>query len=480
MAKGSGGGGGVVKDRNIYGTIGNDVLGTRDKGTTFGFAGNDTIIGGAGFDVVHGGDGNDTIRVGAADDKVWGGLGSDFLDGGTGSDWVNYGNELGQGGVGATSGVTVNLDITTAQNTGGGGIDTIVGFENIGGSDFADLFTGLTNQTSTILGLGGNDSIIGGNVADSLYGMDGDDTVDGGAGNDNIEGNNGNDSLLGGAGSDSLRPDGDASPNIIGNDFIDGGLGVDMLSYYGDTFAGVTVNLSLLTAQNTGGGGTETILNVENVSGTTFNDTLTGNSVANFLWGGGGGADILSGLGGDDILQGDSNGSKLFGGNGNDGLYGGSDTLADGGAGNDTIVATGTLNGGAGNDKITGGAGSFVGSTFVPKGSTITGGTGADTFIFDSANSSADVGISKITDFSRLEGDKIDMHLLPANTGILAPLTYVGYAPFSSFSGHPEVRVVAGTGEQNVEIDLGGDRVADITIKVVGTTPLVASDFILA
>ena len=38
--------------------------------------------------------------------------------------------------------VTGNLSLTTAQNTGGAGIDTLAAIENIIGTDFRDVFTG--------------------------------------------------------------------------------------------------------------------------------------------------------------------------------------------------------------------------------------------------------------------------------------------------------------------------------------------------
>src|SRR6185295_10635213 len=59
------------------------------------------------------------------------------------------------------------------------------------------------------------------------------------------------------------------------NNSLDAGLGVDAVSYETAT-AGVTVNLSLVTAQNTGGAGIDTLLNFENLTGSSFNDVLTG------------------------------------------------------------------------------------------------------------------------------------------------------------------------------------------------------------
>ena len=53
--------------------------------------------------------------------------------------------------------------------------------------------------------------------------------------------------------------------NIIyagaGNNVIDGGGGIDSVSY-ASAISGVTVNLSLTTAQATGGSGTDTLLNI--------------------------------------------------------------------------------------------------------------------------------------------------------------------------------------------------------------------------
>ena len=52
---------------------------------------------------------------------------------------------IGAGGVdtvryaAAAAGVTVNLSVTTAQNTVGAGLDTLSGFENLSGSAFNDV-----------------------------------------------------------------------------------------------------------------------------------------------------------------------------------------------------------------------------------------------------------------------------------------------------------------------------------------------------
>jgi len=72
---------------------------------------------------------------------------------------------------------------------------------------------------------------------------------------------------------------------------------------------------------------------IENVTGTAFNDVITGSSVAN----------VLVGLAGDDQITGGPGNDLLLGGAGNDNLVGSE--------GNDLLI------GGLGADRLTGGAG---------------------------------------------------------------------------------------------------------------------------
>ena len=109
----------------------------------------------------------------------------------------------------------------------------------------------------------------------------------------------------------------------------------------------------------------------------------------------------MSGLGGDDVLYGGSGEDRLFGGEGSDKLYGGTqnDSLY-GGAGNDTLI------GYSGNDYLNGfGSGQEY--------DILTGGTGADTFAVGSPNNNIiqyfGAGYATITDFNRVQGDKIQL-----------------------------------------------------------------------
>ena len=66
---------------------------------------------------------------------------------------------------------------------------------------------------------------------------------------------------------------------------LDGGDGTDTASYASAT-GGVTVSLAVSGPQETYGAGIDTLLNIENLVGSAFSDTLTGNASANVLTGG--------------------------------------------------------------------------------------------------------------------------------------------------------------------------------------------------
>ena len=107
----------------------------------------------------------------------------------------------------------------------------------------------------------------------------------------------------------------DILEGTAGNDQLYGeanGSGGDTASY-ANAGARVTVNLALIGAQNTLGAGVDVLDGFENLTGSAFNDTLTGTT----------GANVLTGLGGDDMLKGNI-GADIFVFRDNDGA----DTIA--------------------------------------------------------------------------------------------------------------------------------------------------------
>ncbi len=197
-----------------------------------------------------------------------------------------FGSALGaQFNVNAGDTLTYDFDFLDAESAGGKAFNF---FKDFCFATVSEAFEGQITGTS------GDDILtldLGSNV---ITGLAGNDTISTGADDDFLDG---------GAGADTL----------------DGGAGTDTVQFGSDT-SGVTVNLTSGTATD-GGGSVDTLSNIENVIGTAFADTLTGNSGANSL-NGGAGNDTISGLGGADTLNGNAGTDVLTGGGGNDDLIG--------------------------------------------------------------------------------------------------------------------------------------------------------------
>ncbi len=336
------------------------------------------------------------------------------------------------------------------------------------------------NGASDIYGKDGRDEIYGGYGDDRLYGGYGDDVLYGEADNDQLEGEQGDDKLSGGDGDDILTggTGNDSLTGGNGNDVLDGGAGKDSAdggngsdTYYVDNSGDVvsdsgatgvdTVNIASYissTYSYTLGAGIENAwLKPESkdadLTGNASNNTLTGNDFDNQL-SGGLGVDTLNGGAGNDSLLGGTGNDQLLGGNGTDNLNGGD--------------GTDVLNGGNGNDLIFGG----VGFDF------LTGGSGADYFDF---NASLEIGKGTsgdvMKDFSRSQGDKVDLKGIDANTKVTGDqgFSFIGSSKFTGVAG--QLGYVNGA----LSGDTNGDKVADfqLAITLVGTTSLTAADIVL-
>jgi Ca2+-binding RTX toxin-like protein len=246
----------------ITGTPGNDVLtGTPGADVIVGLQGDDTIDGGDGTDLICGGDGNDTLAGGPGRvDVISGDLGNDRIDGSSGTvDIAVY----------LESPASVAVDLTAGLANGGFGADTLANVNGVLGSEHAD----------------------------AIKGNGGTNLLDGGPGNDTVMGAGGDD-LLGG---------------WTGNDTLDGGSGSDVADF-SDSPRKVKVNLTRSSAT---GLGTDRLKAIEDVLGSNFGDSLTGNAAPNAL-DGGKGHDQLFGKGGRDLLTGGPGRDLADGGSGRD------------------------------------------------------------------------------------------------------------------------------------------------------------------
>ena len=346
---------------------------------------------------------------------------------------------------------------------GGAGNDTV-------DYDYAESLPGVTvNLQSGAASVNPSDT-------DTLAGIE---NVLGGAGDDNITGDAGVNRLSGGAGADTL----------------DGGAGIDRVSYAG---ASVGVAVNLVTGTGIAGTDTDSLSNIENVTGSGFADTLTGNDASNVL-DGGAGNDVLDGGAGDDQLAGGSgddlyyvdsvldqvaegenqghdtvrasgnanlsytlganmedliySGTGQFGGTGNaldnlivggDGInvlngVGGNDTLA-GGAGNDTLL------GGDGNDLLNGSAGIDV----------VNGGAGVDTVSYAAFGRAVNVDLW--SEFARLV---VSDPAVVFNDTITNVESVIGSAFDDRLRGTPgDNTLIGGAGNDTITGEFGNDTLA--------------------
>jgi Ca2+-binding RTX toxin-like protein len=217
--------------------------------------------------------------------------------------------------------------------------------DKLKGTPHRDVIVGLGGH-DRINGRGGDDLICGGGGRDLIRGKSGDDQASGGGKRDVLLGHDGNDRLTGGGGAEILVGAG-GSDQLFGgpggeavmaggpdDDLIDGGPGLFDAAWFDRSPVGVVVDLNLVTPQNTNEG-IDTLLGVEGVFGSAFNDVLTGQNTPSETGNG------LFGLAGTDQI------TAL---DGND--------VIDGGPGNDKGgPGVGFLNGGLGADIIIGESG---------------------------------------------------------------------------------------------------------------------------
>ncbi len=185
-----------------------------------------------------------------------------------------------------------------------GGNDTL-DYSGFGATQLINLQPG---SFSNVGGLTGNVAIARGTTIENAIGGSGSDEIRGNSAANRLEGRAGNDELYGLEGNDLLV-------GGAGNDRLSGGSGLDTASYAGASGA-VRVSLAGQSAQSVGandaaGIGVDTLLEIENVVGSGYADTITGNASANRLEGGAG----------NDVIDGAAGADQMVGGAGDDAFY---------------------------------------------------------------------------------------------------------------------------------------------------------------
>ncbi|MFW9266109.1 beta strand repeat-containing protein, partial [Pseudomonas sp. NR3] len=477
-----------------------------------GNAAGNVLNGGAGADQLDGGAGNDTYHVDNAGDTVIE-RGASLTEIDSVISTVNFAlgtnvENLTLSGAGSINGSGNALNNRITGNAGanildgGLGIDTLVGGT---GSDtyVVDNLKDVVSETSTlaseidsvrasvnwVLGANLENLTLTGIAAINGSGNALNNVLTGNAGANVLNGLAGRDTLVGGDGNDIYMLD-NTGDSVV--ELADEGRDV-VRTTVSHTLAANVEDGQLLGAA------------ALSLTGNALGNSLTGNAAAN----------TLNGLDGADILDGGAGIDTLIGGTGNDtyvvdnlrdvisetsSLASEIDTVRSSvswslGANLENLTLTGAaaingsgnalenvlignaagnvLNGAAGNDRIDGGAGN---DTLMGGAGTdaLTGGTGADRFVFSSLSDLGKDGAGDvILDFSRLQGDKIDLSKLDANA--LTPVfNKFSFIDASEFTGAGQLRFVDHVLYGNVN----GDLNADFEIQLVGVNTFNSGDLV--
>ncbi|MDB5666293.1 hypothetical protein [Cypionkella sp.] len=205
--------------------------------------------------------GNDVFNMRGGDDDVQGGVGNDTINGGAGYDRLSYQQTSYNEGMSAIRGATINVNKGTASDPWGF-VDKFTGLESFEGSVFRDRFFGSTKERDDFAGGRGNDFIDGGDV-----------------------------SFVNGVRTEDRK---------------------DQVNYSSDFYQGankgivVDLETSLVKGSITGKivdgfGNTDTVVDIERVRGTRFNDVFVGSRADN-VFRGGEGKDSYNGSAGFDAI----------------------------------------------------------------------------------------------------------------------------------------------------------------------------------
>ena len=425
------------------GSDGDDAFGSDDQNDFFkASGGNDTFNGGFGIDRANYTAWDGPIEVQLADgivtkrDPLNSIIGTDTLrsiEHVTGTNYIDIFDATGFSFASTNAGSTLlaNTDGTSNEFEGRGGDDDITGNGSTRVSYLHATSGVVVNFTSWVTGQGAT------GTADGDVSV-GHDTF---TGVNKVRGSNFSDTLLG-SNNDSGTTE--YFEGRGGDDFIDGRGGFDRAVYLFDDSGdgtGIVVNLAAGTVFGGVNTGHDTLRSIESITGTDFSDSYdaTGftdastNAGSAGVNGSGAAFNEFEGAGGDDTITGNGNTRIAFYNatagvtvNLTTGTSFGSAPGDVAGVGTDTFTGVNRVRGSEFNDTILGDSSNNIlegrGGNDVLKGlsadsgisgnDTMTGGTGSDIFVVTSGGGG---GNDIITDFSRSEGDLIDLRALNVN-----------------------------------------------------------------
>jgi Ca2+-binding RTX toxin-like protein len=474
----------------------NVISGNASDNEIRGLDGEDLLKGGGGADVLRGGDqndelhgqgGDDTLRGDAGDDEMYGGTNDDsYFVNSAGDEVVEYGNEgIDAVLVSSLDNYTLtanveNLHLVTGTNGTGNGLGNYITgnlLDNIiDGAGGADTMEGRQgNDTYRVDNAGdvvnesadqGSDTVLA-SVSYTLTAGSSVETLattnDAGTGAINLTGNSTNNAIRGNNGTNILNGGG-------GSDGIDGRGGTDTVSYENNAWRVVVV----LGVNGAPGQGYEfglvpqevllsldTLVNIENVRGSNFNDTLVGNELVN----------ELRGLGGSDIYVVQNAGDTIveLGGQGTDEVRAAVSYTLTAGADVETLRTTddtGTaainLTGNGANNHV---IGNNAGNTLDGGGGnsdTLEGRGGNDTYLVNNANvtitESGGQGIDTVrtsVSYTLTAGADVEL-LATSNDAGTTAINLTGNANGNEVRGNNGNNVIAGGDGRDFLTGLGG------------------------
>gem|GEM_PF-6201668 len=318
-------------DNNVTANLTTNIVQESGK-QSFNVLDFENIITGQGNDTITGNIGNNIINSRQGDDNIYATDGIDTINGGLGTDTFH---------INTTQDGSINLDAQTITGFTGEFIenDTIIDIENI---------TQTGDGNTTLTGNASDNTFITGGGDDNITFSSGNDTIDSGSGIDTFDysninsdtnfnlsvlDDNGYANFTSGSNVTRIRNienitataqddviTGNDSNNIInagdGDDLIDGGAGLDTIdggegtdtATYESLNAAVTVSGDTIFDIN---GNIETVTNIENITGTNYNDTFNSDA----------GNNNYLGADGDDIFDASVGTDNFQGGDGTDILH---------------------------------------------------------------------------------------------------------------------------------------------------------------